>query len=119
MVVTGASISQAEYHAMQAAAMSEEQLQKAIVGAAQRAGWFVYHTYDSRRSTAGYPDLHLVHLTRGLSVFRELKTEKGRLTPDQIRWIQALTAAGVDAGVWRPADWFDGTVSALLEGRAQ
>jgi hypothetical protein len=117
--MTGASITPAEHRAIQASAMSEAQLQAAILGAARRAGFLAYHTHDSRRSAAGYPDLHLVHPQRGISLLRELKTEKGRLTPDQQQWLHALTAAGQDAGVWRPMDWLDGTVDAVLEGRAR
>lgn len=107
-------ISLEEYHAMQAAAMSEDALQRAITAAAQHSGFLVYHTHDSRRSAAGYPDLHLVHPVRGVSMMRELKSAKGTLRPDQVKWIAALTAAGVDVGVWRPIDWFDGTVDRLL-----
>jgi hypothetical protein len=29
---------------------------------------------------------------------------------DQKRWIALLQAAGEDVGVWRPDDWFDGTI---------
>ncbi|MEO6115981.1 MAG: VRR-NUC domain-containing protein [Pseudolysinimonas sp.] len=108
------SISAAEYNAIQAGTMSEQKLQDAITGAAQRLGWLVYHTHDSRRSQAGYPDLHLVHEKRQLSILRELKTQKGSCSPAQLDWIRALTAAGVDIAVWRPIHWFDGTITAVL-----
>jgi acetolactate synthase regulatory subunit len=110
----GPGMSLGEYHAMQAAAMSEDALQRVITAAAQHRGFLVYHTHDSRRSAAGYPDLHLVHQVRGVSMMRELKSAKGTLRPDQVRWIAALAAAGVDVGVWRPMDWFDGTVDREL-----
>jgi len=97
-----------------ARAMSEKQFQAVVVASAGRHGWLVYHTYDSRRSAPGYPDLHLVHVNAGLSVFRELKTETGRLSPDQRTWLEAITATGGDAAVWRPMDWFTGHIGDFL-----
>lgn len=97
-----------------ARAMSEKQLQAVIIASAQRYGWLIYHTYDSRRSAPGYPDLHLVHTAAGLSVFRELKTETGRLSPQQTTWLGALQQVGVDADVWRPRDWFTGRIGDFL-----
>lgn len=97
---------------------SENQLQDHTVGIAQALGWMAYHTFDSRRSQAGYPDLHLVHPVRGLSLFRELKSTKGRISPDQRKWGAALTAAGFDFDYWRPADLVSGRILAELQGRA-
>jgi hypothetical protein len=94
--------------------MSEKQFQAVVVASAQRHGWLVYHTYDSRRSEPGYPDLHLVHVRAGQSVFRELKTETGRLSAQQTLWLGALNAVGVDADVWRPMDWFTGKIGDFL-----
>ena len=88
--------------------------QSVVIAAAKRAGWLVYHTHDSRRSQAGYPDLALVHEQRGVAMFRELKTEKGKLRPDQVLWLRALTAAGQDAKVWRPIDWFSSRIDGEL-----
>jgi hypothetical protein len=79
--------------------LSERDLQSAIVQAAQLGGWLVYHTYDSRRSTAGFPDLVLV---RDRVLFIECKTESGALTAPQAEWLRWLTAAGVTALVVRP-----------------
>lgn len=76
--------------------------QRAVVTMAGYLGWTVYHTHDSRRSNPGFPDLVLV---RDRVLFRELKTDKGRLTKEQEDWIAKLTKAGANAGVWRPRDW--------------
>jgi hypothetical protein len=111
-----ASITAAEYHATQAAKMTEKALQDAIIGAAERQGWLVYHTYDSRRSESGYPDLHLVHAELGISLLRELKSERGTVSPAQRKWLTALQLAGVDVAVWRPTHWFDGTIDTQLAG---
>ncbi len=55
----------------------------------------------------GWPDLIIVG--RRL-IIRELKTDRGRVHPDQAAWLAVLQAAGVDAGVWRVGDWLDGTI---------
>ena len=59
-----------------------------------------------------FPDLVLVREDRVL--FRELKTMKGRTTPDQKKWLELLNAAGHDAAVWRPVQWFDRTIEREL-----
>lgn len=109
-----APVSAAEFRDRQARMMKEAELQAGIIAMAERLGWLVYHTYDSRKSEAGYPDLHLVHAATGRSMFRELKTMKGRVTPDQRKWLAALTAAGDDAGVWRPDDFVNDRIRAEL-----
>jgi hypothetical protein len=98
------ALTAAEYRARQATAMTEAALQARVLGHARATGWLAYHTHDSRRSQPGFPDLVLVSERRGRVLFRELKTERGRLSEPQQQWLRALTAAGEDAGVWRPAD---------------
>ncbi len=83
-------------------AMTEAQWQRTITDLAETLGWLVYHTYDSRRSQPGFPDLCLV---RDRIVFVEVKREHGRLTDDQARWWLALERASAEAHVWRPSDW--------------
>lgn len=66
--------------------------------------WKVYHTHDSRRSPAGYPDLTLCRGSR--LAYAELKTAKGRLTREQQEWLTALSEVpNVEAYCWRPSDW--------------
>lgn len=91
--------------------MREDALQALIVQAARTHGVMNYHTFDSRRSVAGFPDLVL--LGRSGILYRELKTETGRISPDQERWLCALREAGEDADVWRPSDWPDRIVSEI------
>ena len=92
--------------------MSEKQLQAAVVAMARHLGWRVYHTFDSRRSDAGFPDLVLVRGSR--LVFAELKTAKGPVSDYQARWLEALGATAAEVFLWRPADWADGTVERVL-----
>lgn len=64
----------AEYQAQQ----SEAELQRMVTRLADTLGWTLqYHTHDSRRSQAGFPDLVLVHPGQGRIVYAELKTMKG------------------------------------------
>jgi hypothetical protein len=86
-------------------AMSETEFQEQVVQYARLNGWLVYHTYDSRRSAQGFPDLVLA---RGpYLIFAELKSERGRLTDEQAEWVAALRRTGQVAYVWRPRQWDD------------
>lgn len=80
---------------------SEADFQRWTIDYAEWHGWAVFHTYDSRRSNPGWPDLVLV---RDRVLFRELKTNSGRLSVEQAACLNRLTAAGADAKVWRPRD---------------
>jgi hypothetical protein len=87
------------------ATITERELQAAIVQAAGLGGWLCYHTHDSRRSAAGYPDITLVRGSK--LIFAELKSDRGRLTAEQRAWLGALRSAGADARVVRPSDLED------------
>ena len=80
--------------------MTEKQFQSHIVHFAKTRGWLVYHTHDSRRSEPGFPDLVLV---RGRVLFRELKTDKGKISPAQKEWAASLEQAESDYKLWRPS----------------
>lgn len=81
----------------------EKPWQDDVLKLAAYGGWELrYHTFDSRRSTAGFPDLVLVRVPEILYV--ELKTDKGRLTKEQRAWLDALGACGQECYVWRPRD---------------
>ena len=95
---------------------TERDLAAYISDLARLCGFLRYHTHDSRRSPHGFPDEVLVHPGRGLVLFRELKSATGKLRPEQARWLDALAAAGADAGVWRPDDLDE--IEGLLVRRA-
>ena len=74
-----------------------------VIRTAEQLGWHrYYHTFDSRRSPAGFLDLVLLRPPR--LVFAELKVGDGRVTKDQAGWIADLRACGLEVYVWRPAD---------------
>lgn len=92
---------------------TERQWQQVVTDAARWLGWTIYHPFDSRRSTAGYPDLTLLKGSR--LIFAELKTDVGRLRPEQVEWLSRLRQVpGIEVHVWRPQDWHE--VEATLKG---
>lgn len=86
------------------ATLTEQQWQRQVLEWAHRAGWRVYHTYDSRRSAGGFPDLVLVKPGYRV-IFAELKAENGRISPQQKIWLEELAQCdGTDVRIWRPSD---------------
>jgi hypothetical protein len=85
-------------------ALTEKAWQSRVVDYARLRGWQSYHTYDSRRSEPGFPDLVLVR--EGRCVVAELKRDDGRVTSAQQRWLSAFRSVrAVEVHVWRPVDW--------------
>ncbi len=82
-----------------------------VLALARPHGWAAYHTHDSRKSVPGFPDLVLV---REVVLWRELKTNTGKLTQEQATWLSLLRHAGQDADLWRPRDW-DAIVARLTQ----
>lgn len=79
----------------------EKDWQRQVRQLAKTLGYHVqYHTFDSRRSDTGFPDLVLAK--KGRLVFLELKREKGRVTEAQAAWIRALKDANAEVYVCRP-----------------
>ena len=74
-----------------------------------------YHTLNSYGSAKGYPDWHLLRIRDGVaeSLFVELKSNTGKVKPEQQEWIDALNLIpGTRAYVWRPSD-FDAATAVL------
>ena len=94
--------------------MRERDFQRMVQDAAGYLGFMTYHTHDSRRSNPGWPDLVL--LKQGRMICLELKTEKGRIRPEQEVWIAELAQVpGVTARIVRPSD-LDEILTLLQEG---
>lgn len=108
--------------------LSEKDWQWTIVDYARHNGWREYHTLRSQGSTSGWPDLVLVRDDELLIV--EVKTQKGRVSPAQREWLDALARVAsalmdhverlafetggahdlsssprIEVHLWRPADW--------------
>jgi hypothetical protein len=105
------------------ATMSEDDLLTTVLGMARAMGVMSAHFRPAQSKTGrwltavqgdgkGYPDLTLAG--EGGVLFRELKSAKGPVKPEQKAWLAALSTAGADAGVWRPADLLSGRIEAEL-----
>ena len=86
---------------------SEESFQRRVLELARCMGWSLrYHTFDSRKSAPGFPDLVLVRAPR--VIFAECKTDDAprELLGAQRLWMHALLRCpGVEYYLWRPRTW--------------
>lgn len=102
-----------------ARSISENELQRNVIEAAEALGYLVAHINDSRRQKAeGLPDLLMVR-HGDPPIYAELKREPGGgrytdLTPIQEVWRDALLASGQRWFLWRPRDWLDGEIEKVL-----
>ncbi len=84
---------------------TEAEFQSAVFKLARGAGFLCYHTRDSRKSEAGFPDCVMVHPWRKLVIVAELKVGTNKCTPAQVAWLEAFRAVGLTAVEWRPEQW--------------
>jgi hypothetical protein len=95
---------------------TEAAFQARVFAFAREHGWAVLHVPRVSVRRGG----KLVHLTatvgdgrgfvdavlvRDRVLFRELKSDRGTLDPEQTRWRDRLHAANADWAVWKPKDW--------------
>jgi len=82
----------------------ERHFRQQVLEYARLNGWHAYFTWTSIHSPAGFPDLVLV---RGREmVMAELKSAKGKPTPAQEEWLNALQHVEmVNAFYWKPEHW--------------
>lgn len=79
---------------------SEKQFMASVLTLARVLGWLCFHTHDSRRSESGFPDLFMVRGTRAVAA--ELKSERGKLSAAQQKWLERMGAAGLEVYTWKP-----------------
>lgn len=92
--------------------MSEADFQQRVMDTARLAGWLCCHFRPAKTQRGrwvtpmagdkGFPDLALAK--DGRVLLAELKTDKGKPTPEQVAW---LSAVGGHGRLWRPTDWPD------------
>jgi hypothetical protein len=83
--------------------MTEWQFHGLVVEAAELYGWIAVHFRQMVGNPSGWPDLVLIRGERTL--FRELKTDRGKVSRRQEEWLDRLAGVGADVAVWRPCDW--------------
>lgn len=105
--------------------VTEKELLANVIETARIFGWKVAHfrSVPVKRGKrvvwetpvqadgAGFPDLCLV---RERVVFAELKVGYNKPSEAQDDWINCLRKAGVEAYLWREADWLDGAIPDVL-----
>jgi len=85
---------------------TEKQFMGALIDYLRLRQWEVYHTFDSRRSAPGFPDVIAARAGRIAAI--ETKSLTGKLSPAQERWLGILGGvACVEVFVLRPTeeDW--------------
>jgi len=106
-----------EYLAAVRDGWAEEVFVAHVVQLAQSNSWLVAHFRPARTAQGwrtamtgdkGFPDI--VAARNGVHVFAELKTDKGRVSPEQKSWLAALAFVGNARAanhvyLWRPKDW--------------
>lgn len=97
--------------------MTEADFQRLVLDLLHVTGWEVMHVrrsigrrggtaaWQTTTSIAGWPDLFAFSPMRRQHFAVELKSQHGRLSPEQRGVLERLEAAGVRTFVWRPADW--------------
>ena len=106
---------------MTAPAVSEATFTNQVIEVAEMLGWKVAHFRPSRtmhgwrtavqgNGGVGWPDLTIWKGQR--LIFAELKSDSGRLTPEQAATIAELRETGAEAYIWRP-EHFDAIVTTL------
>jgi hypothetical protein len=104
--------------------MRGKDLQKAAIDVAHMKGYIAAHftsVTDSRGFSRtpvaadgkGWPDLFLVGRK---AVAVEVKGTGDSLREDQVKWLAALEAAGIETLVLTPKAWRDGELEMLLDG---
>lgn len=101
---------------MTALKITEKQLQKRVVDAANLMGWTVFHPRYSIGSDPGYPDLTLVSPDLRAVLWLELKVGKNRPTVTQAAWLRTLHRAGQRVAVIRETDHDHAVLLELLTG---
>lgn len=83
--------------------ITEKAFESQVKGLAIVFGWKYYHTWRSIHSPAGFPDCVMVRGTR--LIFAELKSKKGKVSPKQQEWLDALRQVPcAEVFLWRAGD---------------
>jgi len=105
--------------------VTENDLLKTVIDMARLFGLTVAHFRAAQAKSGnwvtpvqgdgkGYPDLTIVG--PGGVLWRELKSARGALSPEQVVWLKTLNRAAGEgsAAVWKPEDLHSGRIEAEL-----
>ena len=97
--------------------MTEAALLNLVLSLAEKYDVLAFHAYDSRKTYGpGFPDIVLS--SPYSTLFAELKiddTAKGYLKPEQRQWRDNLISSGEQWVLWRPRNYFDGTIELTIK----
>ena len=79
-----------------------------VRGIIKELGLWGFHPLISIGSRKGWPDWCFIGKW---IMYRELKSETGKLRPDQRKVGDLILAAGGDWAVWRPSDYLSGKIA--------
>jgi len=106
-----------------ATSLSEAELLANVLGLSRLRGFRTAHFRPGRTSDGswrtpvegdakGFPDLVIIGF--GRLVVAELKSQAGKLAPEQAAWLRAWADTGAETYLWRPSDWLSGQIEAIL-----
>ena len=98
------------------ARLTEAQWQSRVLAAFRLFGWRVFVDRVAYRSDPGWPDIFAIHAGQRRCIWVELKSERGKLSPAQLDWGDALILAGQEWYCWKPSD-FDRAVLVMRGAR--
>ena len=94
--------------------MNEKDLQSIVMNLARRYGWMIHHDLPAMSRTGkwatwqqgdvGFPDLLLAHPNKRQMFVIELKSERGKTTTSQDKWLDAFHLAGIETHLIKPSD---------------
>lgn len=90
----------------------ETELLHVVIRLCDGMGLWWWHDYSFKINRRGLPDL-LVLGKQG-AMWRELKSQDGRHSLDQLRVQRLIVRAGWDYDTWRPGDLISGRIAAEL-----
>lgn len=95
------------------AAMTEAEWQEQLLDLAHMLRWQHLHVrrtigkgrkWTTSTNVVGWPDLTLWNEQQQRVMFVELKSEAGKVSPEQEAVLASLAAAGLEVHIWRPSD---------------
>jgi hypothetical protein len=111
--------------------VTEKDLQRTVIEIAKLYGFRVAHQRPARTANGwrtaiegdvGFPDLVLLRGVRNGQparlLFVELKTARGKPSPDQVKWLELLQEVPrIEVHLWRPMDLQNGKIAEILGGK--